>query len=62
MNTIHDENKNMKKLTCVQCHQEMLYATDVNERIISACLNAECPNFGLLQLGVEIINQFLNKE
>lgn len=52
----------MAKQTCVQCQEEMPYATDVQEKQVAVCLNAKCPNFGLLALSLEVITKFLKKK
>lgn len=37
---------------CVQCGQEMPYGTD-GDKFASVCCNPKCPNYGLLQMGIE---------
>lgn len=52
-----DKNKEEGKDYCVQCIGPFEAMTaDGN---YSVCIRAECPNFGLLQLGVEKVSEFL---
>ena len=51
-------NKTPSQRTCVQCHNDMPYATDVQEKQVSVCLRPQCPNFGLLALALETIEEF----
>lgn len=53
------------KLHCVQCAEEMPYRTDMvccgDKYSLPICLNPKCPNFGLLQIGVEALG-FMSME
>jgi len=42
--------KPIDPLTCVQCGDKLK-----DYRKEGFCINAECPNFGLLQVGIEFI-------
>ena len=52
---------NELKKSCNQCDQQMggeIYVSDVlgfGNKCINYCCNAECPNFGLLQIPAEVI-------
>ena len=49
--------------TCNFCCRKMPYSIETDSRNISVCLNPECTAFGQLQIGAEIIAEFLkNKE
>ena len=37
---------------CVQCAEEMPYGTDW-DKFVPVCHNHKCPNYGLLQMGIE---------
>ena len=37
---------------CVQCAKEMPYGIDW-DKFVPVCHNPKCPNFGLLQMGIE---------
>ena len=41
---------------CVQCGEEIKYATDVQNKQVTVCNNPKCPNYGLLQLGKEMMD------
>jgi hypothetical protein len=49
-------------MTCVQCQREIKSVIHVQEKQIPVCSNPECPNFGLLQVGHEIVSEFAEKE
>lgn len=48
--------------TCVQCSREMKFATEVQSKQVPVCNYPDCPNFGLLQLGNEIMSDFAEDE
>ena len=48
------KNKKQKDTAphCVQCGGEMTYGVDWNKFVL-VCYNPICPNYGLLQMGIE---------
>ena len=46
---------------CVQCGKEMLAGTDW-DKFVPICTSPKCPNFGLLQMGIEKVSEFMKKE
>ena len=50
------DKKNKENYHCVQCGEEMECYTAVQDRRVPVCNNPECANYGLLQLGIEIMS------
>lgn len=40
---------------CVQCGRVLEAYTDVQDKQVPVCTYPDCPNYGLLQLGIEIM-------
>ena len=38
---------------CVQCGEEMPCGLDICEKYVPICTNHKCPNYGLVQVGIE---------
>ena len=51
-----ENKKNKENYHCVQCGEEMKCYIDVQDKKVLVCNNPECANYGLLQLGEEIMN------
>ena len=45
---------------CVQCGKEMPYGREW-AKFVPVCYNPECPNFGLLKMGIENIRSIGKK-
>lgn len=54
--------KKIKKTTCVQCGQELEAILELEKWTIPVCTNPSCPNFGLLQIGVKKMFEFIDKQ
>jgi len=46
---------------CVQCGDEMVFTT-TGEFFHHVCHNTKCPNFGLLQIGIEKMRKAIHDE
>lgn len=44
--------------SCVQCHLEIEFVINVEDKQVPVCNNPECPNYWLLQLGSDIMEWF----
>lgn len=42
--------------TCVQCLEPMFYGTNWDKHV-PICTNPKCPNYGLLQIGLEALEE-----
>ena len=50
----------LKKTKCVQCGKELNAILELEKWIIPVCTEPSCPNFGLLQIGVKKMYEFIN--
>jgi len=48
-----------EEVTCVQCNRALEYTLDEGETFI--CTNPECPNFGLVQVGMEDVEKYIDE-
>lgn len=44
---------------CVQCGRELLGQVEIESKQIGVCHRPECPNYGLLQISIEKIKEFI---
>lgn len=47
---------------CVHCGKEMPYGANINKCSVSVCHNPACPNYGLLQMGMEKMSEIKEEE
>jgi hypothetical protein len=48
----------VEEITCSQCGKKVDAVVELEKWNIPVCINPSCPNFGLLQIGMEKINEF----
>jgi len=53
--------KKDKPSHCVQCNEPMIHGTDW-DKFVPICTNPECPNYGLLQIGQEALDDLYKAE
>lgn len=51
----------MKQQTCNQCGKKMDAIIELEKYNVPVCINPECPNYGLLQISEEKIEEYKNK-
>lgn len=47
---------------CVMCTKEMVYGCNIGTISIPVCNNQECPNYGLLQIGLDGMGKLEKEE
>jgi len=53
--------KKTKAVTCIICSSDLILVCldNVHNAISYCCVSADCPNYGLLQTGVEPLEKYL---
>lgn len=47
---------------CVRCAEKLVASIDTEGKVVSVCTNQQCPNFGLLCISMEKMQEFLDRE